>query len=287
MASVAAPAAIFGAAAPAASTVERAAHAKSMESAFGVRGQRGVKPIKGTCVTGEVCRHRRRSSANLHFFRASPFRGRALLARGRDHRSRTTRSPCAACPAMSSALGGACSTSMINTPTFRVRNPAEFNELGGVVKPDPNRPRRTARNSNSFWRPIPRPSHAGNYLAEHSPPRNYFSTTYFGVHSFKFVDSKGAEHLVKWRFVPRGGESILSGAEVESRSARLSGAQSHRADEEGSVQWDMVVYVGQAGDPETDPTQAWPESREHFTAGTLSITQATPQPARGVREDQF
>jgi catalase len=45
----------------------------------------------------------------------------------------------------------------------------------------------------------------------------------------------------------------------------------------GPAVWDMIVYVGEPGDPQDNPTLAWPESRKHFTAGTLTITQATPQ----------
>ena len=41
--------------------------------------------------------------------------------------------------------------------------------------------------------------------------------------------------------------------------------------------WDMVVYVGEAGDPQDDPTLAWPESRKHLIAGTLAFTEATTQ----------
>jgi catalase len=43
------------------------------------------------------------------------------------------------------------------------------------------------------------------------------------------------------------------------------------------VRWDMVVYVGEPGDPEDNPTVAWPETRKHFKAGTLAIMQAMPQ----------
>jgi len=39
----------------------------------------------------------------------------------------------------------------------------------------------------------------------------------------------------------------------------------------------LIVYVGEPGDPEDNPTLAWPETRKHFTAGTLTITEATPQ----------
>ena len=38
-----------------------------------------------------------------------------------------------------------------------------------------------------------------------------------------------------------------------------------------------LVSVGQPGDPDDDPTVAWPAERREFRAGTLSIVQAMPQ----------
>jgi hypothetical protein len=45
----------------------------------------------------------------------------------------------------------------------------------------------------------------------------------------------------------------------------------------GPAVWDMIVYVGEPGDSQDNPTLAWPETRKHFIAGTLTITQSTPQ----------
>ena len=46
----------------------------------------------------------------------------------------------------------------------------------------------------------------------------------------------------------------------------------------GPAVWDMIVYVGEPGDPQDNATLAWPETaQKHFTAGTLNITQAAPQ----------
>jgi len=39
----------------------------------------------------------------------------------------------------------------------------------------------------------------------------------------------------------------------------------------------MVVYEGEPGDSEDNATLAWPETRRHFKAGTLTITQAMRQ----------
>jgi len=45
----------------------------------------------------------------------------------------------------------------------------------------------------------------------------------------------------------------------------------------GPAVWDMIVYVGEPGDPQDNPTLAWPEERKHFKAGTLTIKEATAQ----------
>ena len=43
------------------------------------------------------------------------------------------------------------------------------------------------------------------------------------------------------------------------------------------MKWDMIVTLGEPGDPETDPSKLWPSERKELKAGTLSITDATPQ----------
>ncbi len=46
--------------------------------------------------------------------------------------------------------------------------------------------------------------------SHHTPTANYFQTTYFSVHTFKFIDAKGTEHPVRWRFVPRDGTKEMT-----------------------------------------------------------------------------
>ncbi len=46
---------------------------------------------------------------------------------------------------------------------------------------------------------------------------------------------------------------------------------------QGPARWDKGVTIGEAGDPENDPTVSWPAGRKEFKAGTLSLTRAEPQ----------
>ena len=45
----------------------------------------------------------------------------------------------------------------------------------------------------------------------------------------------------------------------------------------GPARWDMIVTIGEKGDPEDNPTLAWPENRKQIRAGTLTITSAMAQ----------
>lgn len=55
----------------------------------------------------------------------------------------------------------------------------------------------------------------------------------------------------------------------------------------GPVHWDMLVWIGEAGDPENDPTVLWPENRKQVKAGTLTITSAMPQKGAACEKVNF
>jgi catalase len=277
-------------AAPAPSNVEPGQLMQSMEAAFGVHPGQRRNHIKGTCVAGEFVG----TPAGAKLSRSALFSGKPVPVVGRfslgggdpkiADSAVTVRGM-----AMEFRLpgGNLQHITMINTPTFPVENPAQFNELLIALEPDPKTGAPDPAKLKQFLAAHPTAVSQGKYLAEHSPPRNYFSTTYFSVHTFKFVDAKGAEHPVKWRFVPRGGESVLSAAEIKAAPRDFLESNLIARTKKSPIEWDMVVYVGQPGDPETNPTQAWPESRERIVAGTLSVTQAMPQPGAACEKINF
>ena len=47
------------------------------------------------------------------------------------------------------------------------------------------------------------------------------------------------------------------------------------------VRWDMWLTLGEAHDPQDDPTLAWPKDRKEIRAGTLTISSAMPQRGAG------
>jgi catalase len=47
--------------------------------------------------------------------------------------------------------------------------------------------------------------------------------------------------------------------------------------QQGPVRWDMLLTIGEPGDPENDPTILWPKERKELKAGTLTISSAMNQ----------
>jgi catalase len=50
---------------------------------------------------------------------------------------------------------------------------------------------------------------------------------------------------------------------------------------QGPARWDMILTIGEPGDPEDDPTILWPANRKELKVGTLTIASATSEKQAG------
>jgi catalase len=166
---------------------------------------------------------------------------------------------------------------MINVPIFAAASPASFRDAIVAAKPDPKTGKPDPEKLKAYAASHPDAMALSDLASHHNPTANYYQTTYFSVHTFKLIDTKGTEHPVKWRFVPRDGTKELTAAEMKTAPHDFLEKNLIERIRKGPAVWDMIVYVGEPGDPQDNPTLAWPETRKHFTAGTLTISQATPQ----------
>ena len=166
---------------------------------------------------------------------------------------------------------------MLNTPMFGAAQPQTFFDLMLAMRPDPATGKPDPEKMKAFRASHPDNHAQADFLANNNPPSSYANSSYWGIHTFKFIDEKDKVTLVRWQFVPQDGEGRLSDAELKTAGPDfLEQALIDRA-RQGPVRWDMMVSIGQPGDTEDDPTILWPSDRKQFRAGTLSITSATPQ----------
>jgi catalase len=252
----------------------------AFEGTFGIHPGQRRNHIKGTCAAGEfvgTAEAAALSRSILFSGKTIPVVARFSLGGGNPD------VPDAAAAARGMALefhlpGGALQhITMINVPIFAAASPASFRDAILAAKPDPSTGQPDLGKLEAYAATHPDAMALTALASHHTPTANYYQTTYFGIHTFKFIDAKATEHLVKWRFVPRDGTKEMSAAEMKAAPHDFLEKNLIERTRKGPAVWDMIVYVGEPGDPQDNPTLAWPETRKHFTAGTLNITEATAQ----------
>lgn len=120
--------------------------------------------------------------------------------------------------------------------------------------------------------------HAKQFLASRTYPVSYARATYFGVNSVKFTNRQGASAFVRYRFVPRAGETYLTAEQRKAASANyLQDEVAQRVAKEPIV-FDWYAQISGPGDKIEDPSIAWPESRRMVKLGTFKLTRMTAAP---------
>jgi catalase len=252
----------------------------AFEGTFGAHAGQRRNHIKGTCAAGEFIG----SSDAAALSRSALFSGKAIpvVARfslGGGNPAVPDAAPAPRGMALEFHLpGGALQhITMINTPIFAAASPASFRDFLLAAKPDPKTSQPDPEKLKAYFATHPDAMALKQLASQHNPTANFHQTTYFSVHTFKFIDAKSAEHPVRWRFVPRDGTKELTAEEMKAAPHDFLEKNFIEHTRKAPAVWDMIVYVGEPGDPQDNPTLAWPETRKHFTAGTLKITSAAPQ----------
>jgi len=252
----------------------------AFEGTFGVHPGQRRNHIKGTCAAGEFVGTPDAAALS----RSALFSGKAIPVVARfSLGGGSPEVPDAAPAPRGMALefhlpGGALQhITMIDVPIFGATSPASFRDAILAAKPDPKTGQPDPEKLKAYAAAHPDAMALTTLASHHTPTANYYQTTFFSIHTFKFLDAKGTEHLVKWRFVPRDGTKEMTAAEMKAAPHDFLEKNLIERTRKAAAVWDMIVYVGEPGDPQDNPTLAWPETRKHFTAGTLAITQATSQ----------
>jgi catalase len=266
--------------APAAPEVTAPQMIDAFEGTFGAHAGQRRNHIKGTCAAGEFIG----SSDAAALSRSALFSGKVIsvIARfsvGGGNPEVLDAAPAPRGMALEFHLPGAAlqHITMINTPIFAAASPASFRDALVAAKPDPKTGKPDPEKLKAYFATHPDAMALRDLSSHHTPTANFYQTTYFSVHTFKFIDAKGAEHPVRWRFVPRDGTKELTPEEMKAAPRDFLEKNLVERTRKAPAVWDMIVYVGEPGDPQDNPTLAWPETRKHFTAGTLRITSAAPQ----------
>jgi len=262
----------------------------ALEATFGVAPGERRNHTKGTCATGEFVglpEAAAWSRSALFSGAPVPVVARFSLAGGNPQVPDTAKSPRGMALEFRLPGGALQHMTMLNTPVFGAAQPRTFLDLTVAMKPDPATGKPDPEKIRAFKASHPDNLAQAQFLTTHNPPPSYANSSYFGIHTFKFVNSTGKVTPVRWRFVPEDGEQHLSDEALKTLPANFLEDRLIRRTSQAPLRWDMWVSIGQPGDPENDPTQAWPEQREQVKAGTLSLTAAMPQKGAACEKINF
>lgn len=252
----------------------------ALEGTFGVTPGERRNHTKGTCAAGEFVgapEAATYSRSALFSGKPVPVVARFSLAGGNPKAPDTAKSARGMALEFQLPGGGLQHMTMLNTPMFGAANPQTFLDLMIAMKPDSATGKPDPEKMKAFKASHPDNLAQAEFLAKNNPPASYANSSYFGIHTFKFIDRDDKATLVRWRFVPQDGEKRLSDEELKSAPANfLEGALMERT-KQGPVKWDMVVTLGHPGDAEDNPTLSWPEDRQQVKVGTLTLASASPQ----------
>lgn len=271
-------AAPLGMAAPTAVTAEAVVGA--IEGTFGVTPGERRNHTKGICALGEFVG----SPEAIPYSRSALFSGKAVPVVARFSLSGgNPKAPDTAKSARGMALefrlpdGGKQHMTMLNTPVFGAMQPQSFLDLMVATRPDPATGKPDPEKIKAYKATHPDNRPQAEFLEKNNPPASYATSAYSGIHTFKFINRQNKTTLVRWRFVPQDGEQRLSDDELKSSPPNFLEPALIDRTRRGPVRWDMMVSIGEPGDPQDNPTLAWPDTRRQFKAGTLSISSAMPQ----------
>jgi catalase len=152
---------------------------------------------------------------------------------------------------------------MIDAPFFPVATPQAFYQmLRASGSKEPNA-------MPAFIAAHPEFAKFGGWAKSASWTGSYAEERFNSINSFVFVDSAGAEHVVRWSLLPAAQVTPVAPGELAKRGPDFLEQEITQRVANAPQRWTMVVTVANPGDPTADPSQPWPADRRTIEVGTL------------------
>lgn len=173
-------------------------------------------------------------------------------------------------------------SAMISPPFFPVSTPQAFYDLlvASGRKDDPNA-------MKEFAAAHPEIGAFGAWAQSAPYTASYAEDRFNSLNSFLFTDASGADHAVRWSFVPAAPLENLSADALKARGPDYLERDIATRVASGPQRWDLIVTMADPGDPTADPSKAWPEGRRTVDAGTLTAERVVPEADGPCREINY
>ncbi len=252
----------------------------ALEKTYGVHIGERSNHTKGTCAAGEFIGLPEAAAytrSALFSGKTIPVIARFSIPTGNPNIADTAKNPRGMALEFKLPDNNLHHITMLNTPVFGAATPQTFLDDIVAKTPDPATGKPDPEKMKAFKASHPDSLPQAEFLAKNNPPISWANSSYFGIHTFKFINKDEKTTPVRWRFVPQDGEKSLTDSELKSSPANFLEQKLIDRAKESPIRWDMMLTLGEPGDPDNNPTLLWPKERKEIKVGTLSITSALPQ----------
>lgn len=128
---------------------------------------------------------------------------------------------------------------------------------------------------------------AKTFLTTQKNPLSYATISYFAVNSFKLTNSKGASFIIRYQFIPEGGEQLLSQEEMMKAGSEYLQTEIKARISKRSFRFKMYAQISEPGDKTDDPSIAWPDSRKKIFLGTIEVKKLGDNTTEGDKALSF
>jgi catalase len=105
--------------------------------------------------------------------------------------------------------------------------------------------------------------------------------------AFRLINAKGEVAPVRWSMVPAQRFEPISAADPREADKNYLFDALIASIHNSPLQWDLVITVGQPGDPTNDATVPWPPDRQQIDVGTLTIDHVESEETSPARDINF
>ncbi|OGO55111.1 MAG: hypothetical protein A2Z32_12285, partial [Chloroflexi bacterium RBG_16_69_14] len=169
----------------------------------------------------------------------------------------------------------------------------ELTEVLGKVDPRASGIRRavampmTIARFMAFARRHPESRSSMREFQSRRPEASYATTRFDGANAYLAVDAAGSRTPFRYRWVPDAGEAWLTKDEARARMPQFLLPELEERLTHGPVGFHLIFQLAEQGDPTSDPSIAWPETRRLVDAGSLLVRDLAPDSAELDRQGVF
>jgi catalase len=128
---------------------------------------------------------------------------------------------------------------------------------------------------------------ARKIIQSHPASSGFENSTFYGLNAFWFMDASGRSIPVRWSlapvqpFAPAGTAGPAQADKNYLFDALIAGILQQ------TLQWHLIITIGQANDPTDDATIPWPDAREQVDVGTLTLDHVESEETSPCRDINF